>query len=133
MKSLKTAAILLVAIAPIYAQSTFGTVLGTVKEPTGAVVPNAKVEIVSQGKSTVKSTVTDQTGAYQFVNIDAGSYTVSVEAVGFQKVQFSPFELSARETMRLDADLKLATQQQTVNVESAADAVVQTDASNISG
>ena len=122
----------LFAGAPIQAQSTFGTVLGTVKEPSGAVVPNAKVEIVNQGKSTVKSTVTDQSGTYQFVNIDAGSYSVSVEAVGFQKVQFSPFELSARETMRLDADLKLATQQQTVNVESASEAVVQTDASNVS-
>ncbi len=135
MKSFRSGAVvalLLFAGAGLtQAQSTFGTVLGTVKEPTGAVVPNARVEIVNQGKSTVKSTVTDQTGTYQFVNIDAGTYTVSIEAVGFQKVQFSPFALSARETMRLDADLKLSTQAQTVNVESAAEAVVQTDASNV--
>ena len=131
-KVIGLAALWMLAAASGQAQSTFGTVLGTVKEPSGAVVPNAKVEIVSQGKSTVKATVTDQSGTYQFVNIDAGSYTVSVEAVGFQKVEFSPFELSARETMRLDADLKLATQQKNVNEESAVEAVVQTDASNIS-
>ncbi len=124
-------ALLVLVSGRVEAQSTFGEVLGTVKEPSGAVVPNAAVEIVNQGKSTVKSTLTDQTGSYQFVNIDAGSYTVSITAVGFQKVEFSAFDLSARETKRLDADLKLATQQQTVNVESANAAVIQTDASNI--
>ncbi len=134
MKSLRLSALvafILLASGRSEAQSTFGEVLGTVKEASGAVVPNAVVEIVSQGKSTVKSTVTDQTGSYQFVNIDAGTYTVSIVATGFQKVQFSAFDLSARETKRVDADLKLATQQQTVNVESTAEAVVQSDASNI--
>jgi len=115
-----------------HAQSTFGTVLGTVKEPSGAVVPNARVRIINQGTSVVKSTLTDQNGTYEFVNMDVGNYTVEIEAVGFQRVKFSPFELSARETKRLDADLALATQTQTVNVESSVGAVVQTDASNIS-
>jgi hypothetical protein len=114
------------------AQSTFGTVLGTVKEPSGAVVPNAKVQIQNKGTDVVKSTVTDDSGSYQFVNLDVGSYTVTIEAVGFQKILFSPFTLSARETKRLDGDLALATQQQTVNVESSAEAVIQSDASNIS-
>lgn len=114
-----------------YAQSTFGTVLGTVKEPSGAVVANAKVQLVNVGTSVAKSTVTDQTGTYQFVNVDAGTYQVSVEAVGFEKLQFESFALNARETKRLDAQLSLATQQQTVNVESSAGAVVQTDTSNV--
>ncbi len=128
----KGAILLLCAVAGANAQSTFGTVLGTVKEASGAVVPNAKVEIVNQGTSLAKSTLTDQTGTYQFVNLDVGTYKVTIEAVGFQEVEFSPFQLSARETKRLDTDLTLATQKQTVNVESSAGAVVQTDASNVS-
>ncbi len=135
MKSLSLKLVcVLMLYAPIgaYAQSTFGEVLGTVKETSGGIVPNAKIQIVNKGTSAVKSTLTDQTGTYQFVNLDVGTYTVSIEAVGFQKLEFSPFDLSARETKRLDAELTLATQQQTVNVESSAGAVVQTDASNIS-
>jgi hypothetical protein len=107
-------------------------VLGTVKEPSEAVVPNARVLIINQGTSVVKSTLTDQNGTYEFVNMDVGTYTVEIEAMGFQRVKFLPFELSARETKRLDADLALATQTQTVNVESSVGAVVQTDASNVS-
>jgi hypothetical protein len=120
-----------VSTAAMNAQSTFGTVLGTVKEPTGAVVPNAQIRITNQGTSVSKSTLTDQTGSYQFVNMDVGTYQVSVEAVGFQKIEFSAFQLGARETKRLDADLTLATQTQTVNVDSGQGALVQTDASNV--
>ncbi len=124
--------LLLCAVVRIQAQSTFGTVLGTVKEPSGAVVPNAKVQLVNTGTSATQNTLTDASGTYQFVNVEIGTYQLTVEAVGMSKLQFSAFDLSARETKRLDANLVLATQQQTVNVESAAEAVVQTDASNIS-
>jgi Carboxypeptidase regulatory-like domain len=123
--------LLLIVAASSHGQSTFGTVLGTVKEPTGAVVANAKVQLVNVGTSVAKATVTNQTGAYEFVNVDVGKYQVSIEAVGFEKLQFSPFDLGSRETKRLDANLSLAAQQQTVNVESSAGAVVQTDSSNI--
>jgi hypothetical protein len=85
-----------VSTAAMNAQSTFVTVLGTVKEPTGAVVPNAQIRITNQGTSVSKSTLTDQTGSYQFVNMDVGTYQVSVEAVGFQKIEFSAFQLGAR-------------------------------------
>ena len=112
-------------------QSTFGTVLGTVKEPSGAVVPGAKVAITNLGTNSAKSTVTDQTGSYEFVNLDVGRYELTIEAIGFQKTEFSAFDLGAREMRRLDADLHLARQTQTVNVESAADVVVETDSSNI--
>lgn len=126
------AAVIAALAGSMQAQSTFGTVLGTIKEPSGAVVPNAKVDLLNQGTGVAKSTLTDATGTYQFVNIDVGKYEVTIEAVGFQKVQFSQFDLSARETKRLDADLNLATQTQTVNVESSAGTVVQTDSSNVS-
>jgi hypothetical protein len=122
----------LAAAASARAQSTFGEVLGTVKESSGGVVANAKVQLVNTGTSVTKATVTDQSGSYQFVNVDVGTYQVNIEAVGFQKLEFSSFTLSSRETKRLDANLTLATQQQTVNVESSAGAVIQTDTSNVS-
>lgn len=134
MKLLRFAIALIVFSAfseGVQAQSTFGSVLGTVKEPSGAVVPNAHIRIENKGKDTAKETLTDDSGNFQFVNLDVGTYVVTVESVGFQKVVFSAFQLSAREQKRLDADLIIATQQQTVNVESSAEAVIQTDSSSI--
>ncbi|MEO8661241.1 MAG: carboxypeptidase regulatory-like domain-containing protein [Bryobacteraceae bacterium] len=125
------AAVLFNAATGGQAQSTFGSLLGTVKEPSGGVVPNAKVSIANKGTAARKATLTDQAGNYQFVNLDVRTYEVAVEAAGFQKLQFSSFDLSARETKRIDANLTIATQTQTVNVEAAVAAVIQTDSSNI--
>ncbi len=113
-----------------YAQSTFGTVLGTVKDPSGGVVPTAKVELVNNGTNATRSTQSHSDGSYEFVNIDAGNYKLRAEAAGFQLTEYSPFDLGARATVRIDIAVKLASQTTSVNVEAVS--VVQTDASNIS-
>jgi len=84
-------------------QSTLGTVLGTVKEPSGAVVPGAVVNLTNTGTNAKHSTVTNETGAYQFVNVEVGTYKMDVVAAGFQKADFASFDLGGRETKRLDA------------------------------
>jgi hypothetical protein len=114
------------------AQSTSGTVVGTVKDPSGNVVAVARVELKNKGTDAVRSTVTNETGSYQFSNVEIGTYLLTVEAPGFQKEQFTAFDLGAREAKRLDTDLKVASQSTTVNVESSAGAVIQTENSNIS-
>src|SRR5271155_5523810 len=85
-----------------YAQSTFGTVLGTVKDPSGSVIPKAKVQLVNTGTNATRETETNSNGGYQFVNIDVGTYQLSIEAAGFQKTEFQTFELSSRETKHID-------------------------------
>jgi len=112
-----------------YSQSTFGTVLGTVKDPSGSVIGMAKVELMNVGTSAVRSAVTSANGGYEFVNVDAGMYKLTVEAAGFQTTETQTFALDARATARLDIDLKVASQATSVTVEAVA--VVQTDASNI--
>ena len=121
----------LLSSAALLGQSTFGTILGTVKEPTGAVVPKAVVVLTNTGTSAKRSTITDDVGTYQFTNADVGTYSLTIEAIGFQKVEFTVFDLAGRETKRLDAALKLANQSTTVNVESSAGAVLQTDTSSV--
>lgn len=111
-------------------QSTFGTVLGTVKEASGAVVPKSAVKLLNKGTNAVRSTITDDSGSFQFTNVDVGTYSLSIESPGFQREEFPAFELAGRETRRLDASLKLATQTTTVNVESSGGVVVQTDTSS---
>ena len=116
--------------AVLRAQNTEATVLGTVKDPSGSVVAGATVQLTNQGTGASRSTMTDRNGDFLFSAVEIGSYTLSVEAAGFQKEQFSQFDLLARETRRLDAGMKLATQAQSINIESELPAV-QTDTSSI--
>ncbi|HLG98934.1 MAG TPA: TonB-dependent receptor [Bryobacteraceae bacterium] len=114
----------------MFSQSTFGTVLGTVRDPSGSVVPGAKVDLVNTGTNGVRSVQTDSNGSYQFVNVDVGTYQINVDSSGFQKATVQSFDLGARQTQRVDITLQLATQATAVTVEAAV-AVVTTDASNV--
>ncbi len=113
-----------------YAQSTFGTVLGTVKDPSGSAVPKAVVELLNVGTNAKRTDTTNDAGGYQFVNVEQGMYQLKVTSPGFQTVEFTSFGLSARETKRFDADMKVATQATTVTVE--ATEVLQTETSSVS-
>src|SRR5260221_12202288 len=89
------------------------------------------VILANNGKSAVRKLDTDQAGSYSFVNVDAGSYELTVETSGFQKIQFTTLDLQSRETKRVDSTLKVASQNQTVMVEGTAGAVWTTDLSNL--
>ncbi|HTW64507.1 MAG TPA: TonB-dependent receptor [Bryobacteraceae bacterium] len=120
----------IVALGPAAsAQSTFGTVLGTVKDPSGSFVPMATVTLTNTGTNAARTATTKPDGSYEFVNVDIGNYTLGVTAAGFETTEVQPFAITARQTARLDINLKVASQATTVNVEAVS--VVQTDTSNI--
>jgi hypothetical protein len=125
-------ALLLVIGLPLAmkAQNITATVLGTVKDPSGSAVAGANMVLTNTGTEITRSTKTDNSGDFLFSAVEAGSYTLSVEAPGFQKQQFSQFDVLARETRRLNATLQLARQAQSITVESEL-AAIQTDTSNI--
>jgi len=130
MKSYCLAAICAATLSlAAYGQSTFGTVLGTVKDPSGSVVPKAMVQLVNTGTGASRSTVSGANGSYEFVNIDVGTYKLSIQAAGFHSSDLDPFELTAKETKRVDIDLQVATQATTVDVQ--ATSTIQTDVSNV--
>ena len=61
------------------------SIQGTVTDPSGAGVPNAKVTVTDQATQVYKNTTSSATGFYAVGNLVPGSYTVTVEAQGFQK------------------------------------------------
>ncbi len=124
------AALLLVGV--MYGQSTYGTVLGTVTDPSGSILPNSIVSAVNKDTSAKRSALTGQDGGYTIVNLEPGSYDVTVQAAGFQSALFSGLQLQSRQTLRVDAAMSLASQNQTVSVNEAPDAVITTDVSSIS-
>jgi hypothetical protein len=113
-----------------FAQSTFGSILGNVRDPTGAVVPVAKITVLNEGTSTKRATITDESGSYSMLNLDAATYDVTVEAPGFQTGTYKVV-LTAREVARVDARLSLASQTSAVNVVASVEAPISTEVSNI--
>jgi hypothetical protein len=77
---------LLVAVSgSINAQQVFGNIVGTVTDPTGSAVNNAKVTIKDQAKRTSVQVTTNESGNYTKGQLIPGTYSVTVEAPGFQK------------------------------------------------
>jgi len=111
------------------AQSTFGTVLGTVKDPSSSAVPKANVELLNVGTNSARTATTNDSGMYQFVNVEQGKYQLKITATGFETVEFTAFDMAARDTKRFDGDLKVATQATVVTVEAAS--VLQTETSSV--
>ena len=116
---------------PVFAQSTFGSIVGTVSDQSGALVKGGTVSLVNTRTSVLRSVLTDENGSYSFNNLDAGKYTLTVQVQGFQKMEFTNIDLLARETRRVDASLEVGTQSETVNVEGISAGVITTDASNL--
>jgi hypothetical protein len=118
-------------MVPLWGQSTFGSFVGTVTDPGGAVVPGAMVTAIHSETTARRSTLTTQAGEYTLVNMEPGTYEIAVEAPGFARAIFSKLALESRQTMRVNAPLSVSSQRQTVNVMEAADTVVTTDTSAI--
>lgn len=98
------------------AQSTFGSVVGTVTDSQGAVVTSAEVKLTEVQTNVPRSMQSTNSGTYEFVNLNQGIYVVEVSRTGFAGYKTQPFEVSARQTVRIDAELQPATVQQTVVV-----------------
>lgn len=113
------------------AQSTFGTILGTVRDSSGASVVGAHVTLVNAGTGAARSAETDETGSYVFRNLDAEHYEITIAASGFQTESRKEIQLTARETRRMDVILKPGAESQTVVVVDNAVPIISTDASNL--
>jgi len=105
----------------VSAQSTFSSLVGAVTDPHQAVVAGAVVTITNKGTSAVRTTTTDSDGNYTVPNLETGEYQVAIEVKGFRKVAFQSVTLRARETVRLDAQLEVASSTaETVNITAGA-------------
>ena len=89
------------------AQVDTGTILGTVKDQTGAVVPDAKVTIVNQGTAEAITTLTRSDGTYIVTPLKIGSYRISVELAGFKKEENAAFDLNIQQQAVVDLCCKL--------------------------
>ena len=64
---------------PAFAQFDTATVLGTVRDPNGAVLPNVKITLTNSATGNTTNAQTDSEGSYQFINVKIGAYRVSAD------------------------------------------------------
>lgn len=112
------------------AQLSSASVQGTVKDPSGAVIPGAQVTLHDVLKNTTRSTTTNDAGSYVFVDIDPGTYTLQVNKPGFSGAQQNAVNLAVDEVATFNFTLSVGTRVQKVTV-SAAQSQLQTATSNL--
>lgn len=117
---------------PELAQSTFGGVVGVVRDPGQGVIPGARVTLTNLDDRAQHASSTDADGAFQFVNLKAGHYELVVHADGFSDFKISSVQLDSRQTLRVDVQLKLASTSQSVEVTVEAGPIINTEDATIS-
>ncbi len=102
---------------------------GIISDPQGAVIPAAVVTLASVNTGVSREVVTDNTGAYQFLQEMPGEYTLSVSKPGFSKATREHVVLQVNVPATLDIQLEVGTTGELVNVTAEASLVSTTDAS----
>lgn len=102
------------------AQSTTGSVVGTITDTTGSVIPNATVSLTSNSTGDKRTAMTTDSGDYQFLAIPPGEYTLSVEAQGFRRYTHNPVEVQVALATRENVDMSVGTATEEVTVTSQA-------------
>ena len=95
---------------------TLGSIVGEVKDASGAVAPNVRITAINTGTNVSRETITNTSGIYTFPSLVPGTYTVKVEAAGFQVMQRSNIELQVQQTANIDFVLAIGQSTQTVEV-----------------
>jgi hypothetical protein len=107
-------ALMLLIVLPCWGQFS-GSIQGTVQDPGGGVVPNARVQLKNVATAVTSSTVTDSEGNFRFVSLAPGSYQITVDAPGFN-TSTATFTLETGQNRNVPIGMKVATASQSVEV-----------------
>ncbi|MGH9660726.1 MAG: TonB-dependent receptor domain-containing protein, partial [Bryobacteraceae bacterium] len=114
-----TLAVGLLTVTLALAQRDLGTILGTVNDATGAVVPGAKVTIINDNTGSRAELLADSNGYFIRPALQPGTYTVEVEAAGFRKAVQRNVLLTSGDRVQVNAGLQLGEITQTIEVDAA--------------
>src|SRR6185369_3507506 len=103
------------------------TLRGTLKDPKGAVVPNATLTLVNQSTKAERKTTSNDEGSYVFTALIPGTYTLKVESPGFKTVSQSAVPVETASTRALDITLDIGQPSETVTVVSDSAGQLQTE------
>ena len=104
----------------VVAQSFTGTIVGTIKDPSGALIPGATVTIINQATDQKISVVADVEGRYTSVSLPPGEYRVEAELQGFRRAARSNVTVQVSATLIIDFTLEVGTMTDAVEVRAEA-------------
>jgi outer membrane receptor protein involved in Fe transport len=133
MKSLAYAAALLIVTASLLpsfatsalAQSSKGIVVGTITDPSGAVVDGATVKVTNKSTNLVRETKTSSDGGFRIDAMDPGSYKISVSAGGFKTTSRDNVTIEAAQATTTDFALEVGAATEVVNVTADSTVILQ--------
>ena len=111
---------MLLGFSTASAQSIFGSLSGTVTDSNGAVIPGAKVNVQDDATKITQQLISNKVGYFSASQLPAGTYSVSVDATGFEKWQGSGIVLNASDVRTLNIALRVGAQSETVEVSASA-------------
>jgi hypothetical protein len=114
----------------VKAQSTYGSILGTVTDASGAAVPNATITVINLGTNESRLAKSDVAGNFSAVNLQPAVYRVVVDSANFKHFVRQPVSVAVGAAVRIDATLQIGAASETVEV-STATPLLQTDSSTI--
>jgi Carboxypeptidase regulatory-like domain len=129
IKLLVGVAVFLLVATNLPAQSIYATLTGVVSDPSGAVIPDAKVRLTNEASGSQRETVANSDGYYTFASVPAGDFTyaLTVEAKGFQTYKASGIGLNGGEKRNMNVALTIGAPSQTVEVSGVADTLAPVD------
>jgi len=126
------ALVVLAACRPVSAQSTFGAVIGVISDSTNSVLAGAEVTLTEVQTGVSRITTSRPNGTYEFLNLTQGIYDLEVSCRGFAPYKVEPFQMDARQTVRIDPLLQVAGYSETIRVTSVTP-LINTETPTIGG
>ena len=118
-------------VPPAFAQSFYGSIVGTITDQSGGAEPGVKVTLTSTATGLSLTAESDRSGNYEFLNLVPGIYQLDFEATGFKHLRRLDIQVQVAGTTRVDALLQVGAVTQTVEVTTQAP-LIQTDSSSVS-
>ena len=131
-KSLTAALFALISFFAFSALAQTGSITGSVTDPSGALVPGAKISATAGTTGSIRTAQTNADGLYSIVNLQPTSYTVTVEKSGFQKSVLEQVTVTVGEVVPLNVKLQLGNSETQVNVAAVTESPIETDTYQLS-
>ncbi len=116
-----------------FSQVGSAEIVGTVIDATGAAIPNAQITIKNIATGITRIAQSGTAGDYSFTVLPVGTYSLSIAASGFKVFRAADVTLAAGDHARVDAQMEVGTETQSVTVEASSAPVLQTDSSTVGG
>jgi hypothetical protein len=112
--------------APAWAQTSSSSVSGLVTDQKKAAIPGAEVRLLDVATNAVRPAVTNETGRYTFINVQSGTYDITVSLAGFTTAKVSGQKVTVGQELTIDVELKVGVISQTIEVNASSGAELQT-------